>query len=179
MPDPIEMFLGLYEQATRSCPEPDAMVLSTVDADGRPSGRYVLLKGVDDRGLVFFTNYDSRKGHDLAAHPHAALVLFWEPLHRQIRVEGAIGELKRVFGARSLPYPHAVRPNQMVTFRHPANGRNITVPLRLPDGPPRLLHGTNRITYNYGDYTVEARFLPDGAVDVIYNSGLGRPLSFD
>jgi hypothetical protein len=93
--------------------------------------------------------------------------------------DGAIGELRRVLGGRPLPYPHAVRPNQMVTFRHPYTGRNVTVPMRLPANQPRMEHGAARITYNYGDYTVEARFLRDGSVDVIYNSGLLRPLHFD
>jgi pyridoxamine 5'-phosphate oxidase len=71
----------------------NAMTLATVDDRGRPAARIVLLKELDERGFVFFTNYDSRKGRDLAAHPFAALVLFWEPLHRQIRVEGAIEKL--------------------------------------------------------------------------------------
>ena len=70
---------------------------------------------------------------------------------------------------------YAVHPNQMVTFRHP-NGRYVTVPIRMPAGTPRLEHRPDRIIYNFGDYTVEARFLPDGSVDVIYNSGLLRPL---
>jgi hypothetical protein len=93
--------------------------------------------------------------------------------------KGTIGELKQIFGAQPQPYPYAVRPNQMVTFRHPFNGRNVTVPLRSPEGPPRLEHRSDRIVYNYGDYVVEARFLPDGSVDVVYNSGLFRPLRFD
>jgi hypothetical protein len=93
--------------------------------------------------------------------------------------EGTIGELKRGLGVLALPYSYAVRPNQMVTFRHPYTGRNVTVPLRLPEGPPRLEHRSDRIVYNYGDYTVEARFLRDGSVDVVYNSGLLRPLHFD
>lgn len=93
--------------------------------------------------------------------------------------EGALGELKRGFGLRPQPFPNMVRPNQMVTFRHPYNGRNVTVPLRLPPGPPRLEHGSDRITYNYGDYIVEARFIPDGSVEVYYNSGMLRPLRFD
>ncbi len=93
--------------------------------------------------------------------------------------EGTLGELKRGLGALSLPYPYAVRPNQMVTYRHPFTGRNVTVPIRMPDGPPRLEQRSDRIVYNYGDYVVEARFLPDGSVDVVYNSGLLRPLRFD
>jgi len=92
--------------------------------------------------------------------------------------EGTLGELKRGIGARPLPYPYGVKPNQMVTFRHPFTGRNVIVPLRLPAGTPRMEHRWDRIIYNYGDYTVEARFLQDGSVDVIYNSGLLRPLHF-
>jgi len=90
MPDPIEMFLRLYEQATQSCPEPDAMVLSTVDADGRPSGRYVLLKGVDQRGFVFYTNLGSRKARALAANPNASLCFYWPSLDKQVRIEGTV-----------------------------------------------------------------------------------------
>jgi hypothetical protein len=67
----------------------------------------------------------------------------------------------------------------MVTYRHPYSGRSVTVPMRLPEGPPRFERRTDRIIYNYGDYTVEARFLQDGSVDVVYNSGLLRPLRFD
>jgi pyridoxamine 5'-phosphate oxidase len=87
--DPIAMFSALYERAARTLAEPDAMVLSTVDADGRPSARYVLLKGVDDRGFVFYTNLESRKAKALAAHPHAALTFYWPPEH-QVRIEGDV-----------------------------------------------------------------------------------------
>src|ERR1041385_1012218 len=66
--------------------------------------------------------------------------------------EGTIGELKRGLGVRTFSYPYAVKPNQMVTFRHPFNGRLVTVPMRLPAGPPRLEHQSDRIIYNYGDY---------------------------
>jgi hypothetical protein len=92
--------------------------------------------------------------------------------------EGSMGELKRFFGARPMPYAGLVRPTQMVTFRH-TNGRNVTVPLRLPDSTPRMEHRADRIIYNYNDYVVEARFLPNGSVDVVYNSGLMRPLPFN
>jgi pyridoxamine 5'-phosphate oxidase len=88
--DPIEMFRRLYEQATHVCVEPDAMVLSTVDADGRPSGRYVLLKAVDERGFVFYTNLESRKGRALKANRYAALCFYWAALDKQIRVEGRV-----------------------------------------------------------------------------------------
>jgi pyridoxamine 5'-phosphate oxidase len=68
--------------------EPTAMNLATVDADGRPSSRMVLLKKVDERGFVFYTNLESRKGRELAGNPNAALCFFWEPLMEQVRVEG-------------------------------------------------------------------------------------------
>jgi len=92
---------------------------------------------------------------------------------------GALGE--RLIGLGFLPQPYATmpRPNQMVTFRHPYSGQNITVPLTLPAGTPRLEHRSNRIVYNYGSYTVQALFLPDGSVEVTYNSGFLRPLQFE
>jgi pyridoxamine 5'-phosphate oxidase len=90
-PDPIVEFRRWFQAAVAAkLPTVNAVTLATVDARGRPAARIVLLKEVDDRGFVFFTNYDSRKAQDLAAHPFAALVVFWEPLHRQIRIEGTI-----------------------------------------------------------------------------------------
>lgn len=86
--------------------EPNAMTLATADAAGRPSARTVLLKSFDDTGLVWFTNYDSRKGSDLASNPVAALLFFWAPLERQVRVEGPV---ERVSAAESDAY-YAVRP---------------------------------------------------------------------
>lgn len=87
--DPIALFSTLYARAGHSSPEPDAMVLSTVDPDGRPSARYVLLKEADARGFVFFTNLDSRKAKALAAHPDAALTFYWPP-QTQVRIEGRV-----------------------------------------------------------------------------------------
>jgi len=87
--DPIEYFCALYARAATVLPEPDAMVLSTVDADGRPSGRYVLLKQADARGFVFFTNLGSRKARALAANPLAALTFYWPP-ETQVRIEGRV-----------------------------------------------------------------------------------------
>ena len=103
--DPIAIFSSLFEQASRECAEPDAMVLSTVDPDGRPSARYVLLKGVDDRGFVFYTNVESRKAKALAAHPHAALTFYWPPA-TQVRIEGSV---ERVSDAEADAY-FATRP---------------------------------------------------------------------
>src|SRR5262245_48552194 len=104
--DPIAIFRQLYSLAAQSCTEPDAMVLSTVDPDGRPSGRYVLLKGIDDRGFVFYTNLESRKAHALGAHPHASLCFYWAPLDKQVRVEGPV---ERVSDAEADAY-FATRP---------------------------------------------------------------------
>ena len=92
--DPLEQFAKWFDDALHSeLREPTAMALATVDADGRPAARMVLLKGFDARGFVFYTNYDSRKGQELAANPHASLLLYWAELERQIRVEGGIEQL--------------------------------------------------------------------------------------
>jgi pyridoxamine 5'-phosphate oxidase len=88
---PLELFHRWLDHAvTAKVPEPNAMTLATVDTGGRPSTRVVLIKYADERGLVFFTNYDSRKGHELAANPHAALQFHWVELERVVRVEGIV-----------------------------------------------------------------------------------------
>lgn len=88
--DPFALFSRWFEEAvTARVPEPNAMTLATVGEGGQPSARIVLLKELDAEGFVFYTNYESRKGRDLAAFPHAALVFWWVALERQIRVEGA------------------------------------------------------------------------------------------
>ncbi|MGN6648983.1 pyridoxamine 5'-phosphate oxidase [Trinickia sp.] len=89
--DPIRQFDAWFKQALDArLPEPNTMTLATVDARGYPSARIVLIKGVDARGFVFFTNYESRKGLDLAANPHASLLFYWIELERQVRVEGTV-----------------------------------------------------------------------------------------
>jgi pyridoxamine 5'-phosphate oxidase len=89
--DPLKQFgVWMVEAIHAKVPEPTAMTLATVDAGGRPSARIVLLKGVDPRGFVFFTNYQSRKGRELAANPFAALTFLWKELERQLRIEGRI-----------------------------------------------------------------------------------------
>jgi pyridoxamine 5'-phosphate oxidase len=107
LPDPIEQFRVWFEQAVASVTiEPNAMTLATATPDGRPSARMVLLKGFDARGFVFYTNYDSRKGHELTDNPWAALVLYWGELERQVRIEGRV---ERVTDAESDAY-FASRP---------------------------------------------------------------------
>lgn len=94
--DPVRQFEWWFADARAAdVPEPNAMTLATADAGGAPSARVVLLKGFDDRGFCFFTNYDSRKGRDLSANPRAALCFYWQPLERQVRVEGAVERVGR------------------------------------------------------------------------------------
>jgi pyridoxamine 5'-phosphate oxidase len=89
--DPLRQFQLWLEQAlSAQLPEPNAMTLATVGADGRPSTRIVLIKGFDERGLVWFTNYDSRKGRELAQHAQAALQFHWVELERVVRIEGRV-----------------------------------------------------------------------------------------
>src|SRR5262249_36120498 len=88
---PMKQFSAWMAEAIGAqVPEPTAMTLSTVGTDGRPSGRICLLKGADARGFVFFTNYASRKGLDLAAHPLAAITFMWKELERQVRMGGGV-----------------------------------------------------------------------------------------
>jgi pyridoxamine 5'-phosphate oxidase len=95
-PDPATMFRRwLGEAAAAGLHEPNAMVVSTVSAEGQPSSRMVLLKGHSAEGFVFFTNQESRKGTDLAADPRCALLFPWHPLERQVRVEGRARDLGR------------------------------------------------------------------------------------
>lgn len=90
-PDPIVQFERWYEQiSATSLPEPNAMVLATASEDGAPSARVVLLKGIERGGFMFYTNRSSVKGRHLAENPRAALCFYWPPLHRQVRLEGAV-----------------------------------------------------------------------------------------
>ena len=94
--DPLVQFDRWFSQALAAgVLEPNAMTLATVDAAGMPSARIVLLKGFDARGFVFFTNYDSHKGKELAQSPRAALVFFWPELERQVRIRGVVERVSR------------------------------------------------------------------------------------
>jgi hypothetical protein len=123
----------------------------------------------------------------LAAFPHAAadtLRYRFVPAGADGSVKqvpagpgGAVGELRTGFAMEPQPYQVTHRANQMVTFRHPSTGRNVTIPLTLPEGTPRVEHrGGDRIVFNYGTYTIDIRFIAGGGLDVIYNSGFLRPL---
>jgi pyridoxamine 5'-phosphate oxidase len=100
--DPMKQFgVWMVETIHAQVPEPTAMTLATVDARARPSARIVLLKGVDPRGFVFYTNYASRKGRELAANPAAAVTFMWKELERQVRIEGSV---EKVSTAESREY---------------------------------------------------------------------------
>jgi len=93
-PNPFKQFDRWFQQALAAgLPEPNAMTLATATLDGKPSARIVLLKGFDERGFVFFTNYESQKGRELATNPQAALVCYWIELERQVRVSGRVSQV--------------------------------------------------------------------------------------
>ncbi len=97
--DPIAQLQAWLAEARDSVPQPDAMTLATADEEGRPSARVVLLRGIDERGLGFFTNLTSRKADELRQNPRAAAVLHWWELGRQVRIEGGIEEVDEVESA--------------------------------------------------------------------------------
>ena len=95
-PDPRRQFSAwLAEAQMTGLREPTAMTLATADAEGRPSARVVLMRGNDERGVIFYTNYESQKGRDLAVNARAAAVFYWDPLGRQVRIEGTVTPLSR------------------------------------------------------------------------------------
>lgn len=94
--EPLEQFSIWFEEALNSqVPEPNAMILATVSEDCKPSVRTLLLKGFDQRGFIFYTNYKSRKGIELEKNPNASLLFFWPELERQIRIEGTVNKISR------------------------------------------------------------------------------------
>jgi pyridoxamine 5'-phosphate oxidase len=116
--DPYRQFARWFDEALKAkIPEANAMTLATAGPDGRPAARIVLLKSFDPRGFVFFTNYASRKGHELAAHPQAALLFYWVELERQVRIEGIVGT---VDAAESDEYfASRPRPSQLGAWASP------------------------------------------------------------
>lgn len=148
-PDPFAQFDRWFKEALAAkLPEPNTMTLATVGANGRPSARIVLIKGVDERGFVFFTNYESRKGHDLAVHPHAALLFYWIELERQVRIEGRIEktsaeESDRYFASRPLGSrigAWASDQSTVIDSRATLEAREKAVGERYGDNPPRPPH---------------------------------------
>ncbi len=106
--NPLPLFKLWFDQAVRAeCPEPNSMTLATANKAGNPSARIVLLKGADENGFSFFTNYESQKGKDLAVRPQAALLFHWHELERQVRIQGLV---ERVSAVESDEYFHS-RPS--------------------------------------------------------------------
>ncbi|MFM0010753.1 pyridoxamine 5'-phosphate oxidase [Paraburkholderia sediminicola] len=147
--NPFRQFDTWFQQAVDAqLPEPNTMTLATVDSRGRPSARIVLIKGVDERGFVFFTNYESRKGRELAANPYASLLFYWIELERQVRVEGRIvktspEESDTYFASRPLGSrigAWASNQSQVIESRSQLETREREISLRYGDQPPRPPH---------------------------------------
>lgn len=147
--DPFEQFGRWFSQAQNAgLQEPSAMALATVDGACRPSLRTVLLRGWDERGFVFYTNYESRKGRELASDPHAALLFYWDVLHRQIRVEGVASKLSQsesdaYFAGR--PRGHRLsawvsEQSRVVSSREALEERMRALEMRFPGDVPRPPH---------------------------------------
>jgi pyridoxamine 5'-phosphate oxidase len=148
--DPLRQFEKWFAQAlSAKLPEPNAMTLATATADGQPSARVVLLKAFDASGFTFFTNYDSRKGHEMSANARAALLFFWAELQRQVRIEGTV---ERVSEAESDAYfrsrplgsqlgAWASRQSEVIPSREVLEERVRKLRQRYPDGEvPRPPH---------------------------------------
>lgn len=147
--DPLAQFKQWFEQALEAqIPEPNAMTLATVNEQGRPSARIVLIKDMDERGLVWYTNYESRKSHDLAVHPFAALQFHWVELERVVRVEGAVHrvsdeESDAYFNSRPLASrlgAWASPQSQVVPSRQTLEQAFEQAHARFGDAPPRPPH---------------------------------------
>jgi len=148
-PDPIRQFQTWFAQALDAkLPEPNAMTVATVDETGRPAARILLIKGVDERGFVFFTNYESRKGRELAANPHAALLFYWIELERQVRIEGKVEltsaeESDAYFNSRPLGSrigAWASDQSTVIANREALEAREREVAAQYGDAPPRPPH---------------------------------------
>ncbi|WP_343669941.1 pyridoxamine 5'-phosphate oxidase [Paraburkholderia heleia] len=148
-PDPIRQFQTWFAQALDAkLPEPNAMTVATVDAQGRPAARILLIKGVDERGFVFFTNYESRKGRELGANPHAALLFYWIELERQVRIEGKVEltsaeESDAYFNSRPLGSRIGAWVSEQSTVianRETLEAREREIAARYGETPPRPPH---------------------------------------
>jgi pyridoxamine 5'-phosphate oxidase len=142
-PDPIRAFAAWFVEAVEAgIAQLEAMALATSTPAGRPSVRMVLLKGHDERGFTFFTNRESRKGDEIEANPHAALVVYWQPLNRQVRIEGTVeriadAESEAYFGTRppgSQIAAWASPQSQPITRREELDERYSEVEARFPVG---------------------------------------------
>ena len=146
--DPLEQFAQWFEEAQAVVPLAEAMTLATVDADGMPNARMVLLKGFGPDGFRFFTNYESAKGEELAASPRAALVIYWRELDRQVRVRGEVerlpaGDSDAYFASRPREsrVAAAISPQSRRIERDELERRFAELDAEAgDDGPPRPEH---------------------------------------
>lgn len=156
--DPHVLFnLWLQDALAHELPEPNAMTLSTIGQDGGPNSRTVLLKGMDERGFHFYTNYESRKGRDLAANPQAALTFLWTDRHHQVNVRGTVTKLSRAdadsyFEAR--PVGHQIGAwvsdqSAVIPGREWLEAREVEMTARFGEGPVPC-------PPNWGGYTLLA-----------------------
>jgi pyridoxamine 5'-phosphate oxidase len=148
-PNPFRQFDKWFKQALDAqLPEPNTMTLATVDPRGRPSARIVLIKGVDERGFVFFTNYESRKGRELADNPHASLLFYWIELERQVRIEGTVvktsdAESDTYFASRPVGSrigAWASEQSKAIESRAVLEAREHEFSAQYGDNPPRPPH---------------------------------------
>lgn len=123
-PDPISQFSKWFSEAlASSLTEPNAMTLATATADGKPSARIMLLKGFEERGFIFYTNYLSRKGQEITKNPYASLVFFWQELERQVRIEGI---LEKIDEKESERYFHSRPRGSQIGAHASPQSREIT-----------------------------------------------------
>ena len=151
--DPRQQFERWFAQAlSAQIREPNAMTLATIDPDGRPSARIVLIKGIDEQGVSFFTNYQSRKGQAMAANPWASLVFFWPELERQVRIDGRVEKVTAAesdeyyrsrpigskLGAWASPQSDVIPSREWLEMRQ--QKLEATFPAETSTEPPRPAH---------------------------------------
>jgi len=154
-PNPLAQFARWFDEAVAArLPEPNAMTLATVGADGRPAARIVLLKGVDERGFVFYTNYDSRKGRELAGGAPAALLFHWIELERQVRIEGRAEAVEAALSdAYFASRPLASRVGAWASPQSAVVSDRATLEASYADAAARFGHAVPRPP-NWGGYRV-------------------------
>jgi pyridoxamine 5'-phosphate oxidase len=134
-PDPLRQFALWYSQAADAVAAPEAVTLATATAAGAPSARMVLMKGFDQRGFVFYTNYFSRKGQEIAQNPRAAMLFHWQPLGRQVRIEGPV---HRIDAAESDAYFATRAPGSRLSAAASPQSQPVESRAVLEDAVARL-----------------------------------------